>query len=742
MNFRLIALFLCWLTWNILGAVSPARAQVYKGVELVKADLLADTTAIAPGKPFTIGLRLKMAPHWHTYWLYSGDAGLATKINWKLPAGFKAGPIQWPIPVTIKSAGDIINYGYSDQVMLLTEIIPPAQLPPGEVTLQAKADWLVCEELCIPGSKELTLKLPSGSEPRPANEAAFAESRALLPRASEGAVSVQRRVEGNNLFLNFQAATPPDSKYGLEFFPLPPEDVEVGHPESSGAANDAKGTTATFKLPLITNPAGASKVGGVLVTTSADGDRVGYQIEGEGGMVAPVAGATTVSSKSSTPGETAPGSGAKPAGGSLLSFLFLGFLGGIILNVMPCVLPVISLKVFSFVRQANEAPERIFKLGLAYAAGVFAWFLGFAALVVILKAAGREIGYAAHMQNPWFVVGLSAAVFVFALNLLGVFEFILPGAAAGALTEVSQKHEEGYSGAFFQGVLATILGSACTAPLFGVALGFAFAQSGPVIFAMFAAIAAGMSLPFVLLTAFPGWLRFLPKPGVWMERVKQATGFLMIATALWLLSILGDMRGADAVIWTGVLLLTLGAVCWIQGTFNTLVASGGVRTASRVAMLALLLGGGWLSLYQVAAARLPVVAPGNEPKDFPRNLQAALTEKGRPVFVDFTAAWCVNCKVNERGVLATEPIQKAIKDTNTVFLTADWTNGEPGITALLRQFGRAGVPLYVIYPADRSKEPIVLPEILTNQLVLDGLKSAQPLASLEAPRRVAEQAAR
>ena len=298
--------------------------------------------------------------------------------------------------------------------------------------------------------------------------------------------------------------------------------------------------------------------------------------------------------------------------GSLGYFLLLGFLGGLILNVMPCVLPVISLKLFSFVKQANESPARVLRLGLAYAAGVFAWFLGFAVLVIAAKAAGgQQIGYSFQLQNPWFLLGLIAVTFVFALNLLGVFEVILPGGVVNAAGEASSG--EGYSGAFLQGVLATVLGSACTAPIFVDALGFAFSQSGPVIVTMFAAIAAGMSAPFVILAAFPRWLRFLPKPGAWMERVKQGTGFLMLATVLWLLWSFGEnRRSTDAVVWTGALLLALGIACWVQGAFNTLVSSTRSRWLSRAAIALLVLGGGGFCVQQIVQAR-PEASTGNVP---------------------------------------------------------------------------------------------------------------------------------
>lgn len=681
----------------LLAVACPAPAQMYKGVELVKADLITDAPEIVAGKPFTVGLRLRIAPHWHTYWEYSGDAGLPTRIEWKLPEGFQAGPLQWPVPEQIDSPGDIVNYGYSNETVLLTEITPPAKLPAGNLQIGATADWLVCEELCIPGKAELQLALGGG-------EAAdvIKRYRALLPKKpgadgkyDDGVTYAKDAKGGATISLAGSFPSTP------AFFPLVSAG-EIGHP--SAPVREADGSAVHATIPVVTAPA---KVGGVFVFPEGKAYYVPTAAE-----VAVRAAAAPV---------------AAAGGGGLWHFLLLGFVGGLILNVMPCVLPVISLKLFSFVKQANEDPARIWRMGLAYAAGVFAWFLGFAALVVGLKAAGHEVGYAFHLQNPWFILGLSALVFGFALNLLGVFEITLPESVSGVLGEASQQNE-GYGGAFFQGVLATVLGSACTAPFFGAALGFAFAQRAPAVFAMFAAIAAGMSLPFVLLAARPGWLRFLPKPGVWMERVKQATGFLMLATVLWLLSILGAMRGADAVVGAGVLLLAVGAAGWIRGAFVTLSSSPARNWILGAVGLALV-GLGGLYAQKAVGAPPGSAAAGN----FQAQLDAAL-KTDQPVFVDFTAAWCVNCKVNERVVLSSAPVQQAFRDVNAAVITADWTGGDPAITAVLKRFGRAGVPLYVIYPADRAREPIVLPELLTGQLVLDGLKSATSGRALAAAR--------
>ncbi len=688
-----------------------------KAAELVKADLLADASAVVAGKPLTVGLRLQMAPEWHTYWQYSGDAGLPTKITWQLPEGFKAGPIQWPLPERIVSPGDIINYGYSNETMLLVEITPPANLPPGEVTLKAKADWLVCRESCIPGSKELALTLPVGGEAQPANTGIFGKYRGSLPQTYDentAGFRVERKADGAKLVLNVGATGK------VDFFPLPVDPAQVSHPQIAAS----EGGMQTITVPVDSGAADVNEVGGVLVLENGD-KRVGWvlptgpiaaapPIIDAGGRISSAARPTT-----SAGGVAAKGPGAP--GGSLGYFLLIGFLGGLILNVMPCVLPVISLKLFSFVKQANQSRERVFRLGLAYAAGVFAWFLGFAALVVALKAAGHQVGYAFHLQNPWFLVGLSAVTFVFALNLLGVFEVILPGSVVGAAGEVAGSRE-GYAGAFLQGMLATVLGSACIAPFFGPALGFAFSQNGLVVFAMFAAIAAGMSAPFVVLAAQPGWMRFLPKPGAWMERVKQGTGFLLLGTMTWLLFSLGRGLGSDAVVWTVVLLLVLGAACWVQGAFSTLVASDGVRWASRGCIAVLVLGGGWICVDRIAHSAPPTAVAG---QPFGGQLDAAL-KTGRTVFVDFTAEWCVSCKVNERAVLDTEPVQKAMQDQNVVFLKADYTVKSDDIARLLERFNAPSVPLYVIYPAGKPDAPVVLPVLLTKQTVLAALAAAAP----------------
>jgi len=394
------------------------------------------------------------------------------------------------------------------------------------------------------------------------------------------------------------------------------------------------------------------------------------------------------------------------------------------LNLMPCVLPVISLKIFGFVQHAGQSRRRILRSGLAFVAGIFAWFIGLALFLILLKTAGREITWAFQFTNPLFVVAMSAVVLVFALNLFGVFEVSLPQFAnRGVLGWTART---GDSGSFFQGVFATILATPCTAPFLGPALGFAFTQSGFVILAMFLAIAAGMSAPYVLLSAQPAWLRLLPKPGTWMVHVKQFMGFLLLATLLFLLAVLGAQRGVEAITWTACFLLALSLACWMKGAFLTPLATTLTRAVVLTLMLVLVIGSGFYFIgnkfTNARVSQNPPQLTGDWRPFTPESLEAELTA-GRAVFVDFTAAWCLTCKFNEATVLESAAVRDAFQRRGIVKFKADWTNADPVITKILKQFGRPGVPLYVLYPAGKSAKPIVFPELLTQSIILDKIET-------------------
>jgi thiol:disulfide interchange protein/DsbC/DsbD-like thiol-disulfide interchange protein len=674
---------------------------VYEGKQLVKAELLADANAVVPGKTFTVGLLLRMAPGWHTYWKFSGDAGLPTELKWKLPAGWKIGEIQWPIPLKTIDPGDIQTYGYENEVLLIQEIRPPSKIDNPLVKLSADASWLVCEKICIPGSTTLQLELPVSTTSQPVNTELFARYRRLLPQNWPGANAVTANWSRAGPDLRLKVTSETLANYpAIDFYPAPEQGTVIGHP----TIESRNKKEVVFRIPIESSEKNLAFIAGLIVFSQQPNgdDRAAWQI------------ATPSIVSASHPAAT----------GGIFTFLLLGFLGGIILNLMPCVLPVISLKIFGFIQHAGQSRQKILRSGLAFTIGIFAWFIALALLLIALKAAGREVTWGGfQFTNAYFVLALSVIVLVFALNLFGVFEISLPQSMTRGLLSTAQGKDD--LGSFFQGVFATVLATPCTAPFLGTALGFAFSQSPAVIVSMFVAIAAGMSSPYLLLSAQPAWLRFLPKPGPWMLHVKQFMGFLLLATLLFLLYVLGAQRGLEGAIWASCFLLVIGVACWMKGAFIVPTATARQRAVVLMLILMLLLGSG---LYFIGGKfRSTNLASADsrlrgdwQPFTLER-LQAEL-DQGRAVFVDFTAAWCLTCKFNEANVLETAPVREAFQRYGIVKLKADWTNGDPTITKLLQQFGRPGVPLYVLYP-DKSEKPIVFPELLTRSIILEKLEA-------------------
>ncbi len=689
------------ICWSFLAVASQGLAQTYQGKQLVKAELLADTNVIVPGEPFTVGLLLRMAPGWHTYWKFSGDAGLPTELNWKLPQGWKIGEIQWPIPLKTIDPGDIETYGYENEVLLMQEITPPPKVDSSTVKLVADASWLVCEKICIPGSATLNLELPISTTSQPANRELFDRYRRLLPQNWPGAnvATAEWGRAGSDLRLKVTSETL--AKYpAADFFPLPEQATVVGHPTIESRNKNE----IVFRIPIESSGKNLSSIAGLVVFSQRSNgeDRAAWQVTSpsiiSGSPPAPVRG--------------------------IFTFLLFGFLGGMILNLMPCVLPVISLKIFGFIQQAGQSRQKILRSGIAFTTGIFAWFIALALLLIALKTVGRDVTWGGfQFTNAYFVLVLSVIVLVFALNLFGVFEISLPQSITGGLLSTTERKDD--LGSFFQGVFATVLATPCSAPFLGTALGFAFSQSPVVILAIFIAIAAGMSAPYLLLSAQPAWLRFLPQPGPWMVHVKQFMGFLLLATLLFLLYVLGAQRGLEGAIWASCFLLVISVACWMKGAFVVPTASAAKRGVALVLMLLLMLGSGIYFIgdkfHSANMASAGSRLRGDWQAFTPERLQAEL-EQGRPVFVDFTAAWCLTCKFNEANVLESADVREAFQRHAIVKLKADWTNGDPVITKLLQQFGRPGVPLYVLYPG-KNGEPIVFPELLTKSIVLEKLET-------------------
>jgi len=678
---------------SLFLALSVLPAQVHQGKTLVTPSLVADATAIVPGKTIEIGILLEIEKGWHTYWLNPGDAGIPFAIEWTLPEGFEAGAIQWPLPQRLIEPGDLEAFAYKDKVLLIVPIKVPAEVSATSVDIRGKASWLVCEEICVPGNADVSLTLPVAKTAESANEGLFAEFRAQLPSAEAPPFSIKWQPEGKAIVLEV-AGLPAEAS--VDFYPLPAQGQAIDH---------VKNDPVQDGVARMTIPA-TGELNGLLVV-DVQGKRSAWSISST----------VTQAASSSAAAVTA-------APISLWLALFYGFLGGLILNLMPCVLPVISLKIFGFIRQAGEEPAKIFRHGLVFVAGIFTWFLGLGVIIALIKSAGGEVTWAFQFQNPWFNLAIAAIVFVFALNLFGVFEIILPGKATSALSEASGG--EGYAGSYFQGIFATLLATPCTAPFLGSALGYAFSQPIPVIFAMFASVSFGMGLPYLILSARPEWMKLLPKPGAWMERVKQFMGFPLMATLLWLLFILGNQKGLEAVISVLAFLLCLGLACWIYGSFCGPLVKPGRAIISALLALVFAVGGGFFFLGDFAKAARPDSEAGPavggiawEP--FSQASLDKLLAEGKPVFLDFTADWCLSCKFNEKTAINTPAVRAILEKHGIIPMKADWTNANPEITALLAKFGRVGVPFYLYYPKGNSTPPVILPEILTEQIVLDAL---------------------
>ena len=658
----------------------------------VQARLVAEDTAIAPGGSITVALEEKIAPGWHTYWKNPGDAGAPTGIAWTLPPGWTAGDIQWPRPKRLP-VGPLMDYGYEGTPWLLSRITAPADARVGAtVTLTAHAQWLVCEKICIPEETTLTLNLVVGAgRPDPAVAKSFADARALLPVASPWPMVFAPKSgtgETTDLFVaapSLAAARPA----AVDFFPATPGAIRNAAPQLVGYAEDG------LVLRLVTGKKPADVLEGVLVLTSAsDGSVQGLEVAARPGAV---------------PTATFAAPPAQAGDLTLWLAVLFALLGGLILNIMPCVLPVLAMKALALAKHGQEGRGESF----AYAGGAILSFAVFGLVLVALRAGGESIGWGFQLQSPLAVAGFALLIFAVALNLSGLFE-------VGSITAgESLTRRGGLTGAFFTGVLAVAVAAPCTAPFMAAALGFALAQGALAALAVFVALGIGFALPFILLGLWPRALAFLPRPGAWMLTFRQFLAFPMYAVAAWLVWVLAQQAGPTGVALVLAAMLALALAAWLWGV--TRAGSARARLLGLVAAL-LVLGAG---LYGVS-----LLGNGNSAPAAPRATlgepytAAKLAEyraAGRPVFVDATAAWCITCLVNEEAVLSRDSVQKAFADRKVIYMVADWTNRNPEITALLKENGRSGVPLYAYYAAGAAS-PKILPQILTESEVLSAIQ--------------------
>jgi thiol:disulfide interchange protein DsbD len=712
-----------WLFALLLA--SPAAFAISGGAvatDNVKARLISEVDGVGPGQVFWVALELNIRDGWHTYWRNPGDSGEPTKLAWQLPPGFTAGDIVWTTPHRFEIA-PLVNYGYAKHAVHLVQITAPKDLKAGApVTLAAKASWLVCSDVCIPEGADLQLTLPAGAQAGgidPKELSLFTAARADLPSAQPAPTSA--RVAGDQLVVTLGGewgATLPQIK-SLSFFPYDEGGIEYATPQKLTRTKDA----VELSMKVGYKPPKAGAIRGVLVVSQQNGTQLDtVPIE----IAADYSGAGADQVKAGPRFAPLTQAHQEPQH-SLIVLMLLAMLGGLILNLMPCVFPVLSIKAISVVEQAKKHPGIVRIKGLVFAAGVISSMLALAAVLLGLRAGGEEIGWGFQLQSPLFVTLLIYLLLAVGLNLSGVFEF--GGGLAGVGDGLT--HGDGYRASFFTGLLTTLVATPCTAPFMAPALGAALTQPAINALCIFAALGIGLSLPFVLLSFAPWMRRVLPKPGAWMDTLKQVFAFPIYASAAWLLWVLSHETssfGLGAAL-AGTVLIGLAA--WAYQKSSSSSGGGKVTvlvTAAASLLLAIILP---IRFADVAAA---TAAPGesaqskadaDEWQPYSAARVAELTAAGRPLLVNFTASWCLTCLVNERNAFSDSAVQEIFRDKKVTLMKGDWTNRDPAITHALAAFGRAGVPLYVVYNSKPgSTEPLVLPQLLTAGVVQSAFADA------------------
>lgn len=715
---------------------STARAGVQR-VDALDVELVAERSAVRAGDRVLLGLRIRHDPHWHTYWRNPGDSGLPTRIEPSGPSGVRFEPIRWPAPVRLW-VGPLANYGYEDEIVLPFAIEVPRDLASPALRIEATAQWLACKDVCIPGEARLALELPitaaASAEPARSRQASLFESMvARTPDASMPLAGTAHR-DGKRLVLAFASPAGVASVARAEFFPY--AEGAVSAPAAQALSESANGWL--LDLELVDGARVSESVEGLLMVDGRAFELHAPLVAGPAAVGTPVSVAAQPAGLSISGGSLlgltrgdsalATVSGASgPGETSLALALLFGVLGGAILNLMPCVFPVVGLKVLGFAQASGDVrgARRAMRHGaFAFAAGVLVSFWLLAGLMLGLRAAGEWVGWGFQLQSPGFVAAMALLFVAVGLNFSGVYEFGM------ALTRLGSVGGSSTAGSFGTGVLAVLVATPCTAPFMGSALGLTLAQPAAFTMAVFTAIGVGMAAPYLVLGLVPGWVGRLPRPGRWMQTLREALAFPMYATAAWLAWVLVQQAGADA-----MLRLLLGSVAvamgawswgrWMNGTPRRPVLAWALVLAALLATGALI-----RPLLDEAPSPASSSVTSRVGPDEPRSIvwaswsdaavERALAD-GRTVFIDFTAAWCVSCQVNKKLVLDREAVTAVMRERGVVALRADWTQRDPAITAALARHGRNGVPLYlVLRPGDAR--PRVLPELLTTSVVLDAIR--------------------
>ncbi len=699
------------VTLCIASIATHARAQETEPEHYVDVRVIPQTDTVKPGETIDLAIEYVIYPHWHLYWKNPGDSGIPIKNTWTMPEGAEIGDIQWPLPEKIL-VEPLANYGYKDKVTLLQTLKLPETLPGGPLTLSAKVDMLVCNDVCIPETANVQTTLNGGGTEASDNRAVIDAARALMPAPLPGTHTFTQ--EDGKLVTTFK----PENAYILkdiqietaEFFPV--EWGVINHFPAPENALTPDGILTVKQERSDTKLETIKILGGVLTWKDAQGTYKGYAIEAAPIGITPAQSQTNVQSiNTATPSEQAPPI-QKPELTTYAAALLFAFLGGLILNLMPCVFPVISMKALSLAKLSGKEKKEARAHGLSYTAGVILSFMIIGMMLVFLKSAGSAIGWGFQLQNPVVVATLAYVLFLVGLNLMGFFEI---GSGLGNIgSKLTNKHS--LAGSFFTGTLATIVATPCMAPFMAAALGYALVQSAAVALSIFIALGFGLAFPYLLLCYIPAARKFLPKPGAWMNTFKQFLAFPMFAFAIWLVSILAQQAGPEGVFMVLLGMLFLSMAVWLSH-FKKLCSCGIMARTPLLICLFLSL----LSLYAVAhipTAGAVQTAEGAFGETYSPKKLTSLLEGKDPVFVEMTAAWCITCKVNHRLAIDIDSTRKAFKDANVQYLIGDWTNYDKDITTYLEQFGRNGVPVYVFYGAPdqatgKRPDPVLLPQILT-----------------------------
>ena len=698
-------------------AILPAAALALTGWPAVHADAAAPSVTaqhltvslvvppgqIYPGQNFTAGLDFRLEDGWHVYWIDAGDSGEPPSAKWTLPAGMTADALEFPAPKRLP-LGPLMDFGYENEVIFPAPMHVASDFKTAgpNAILGAHVSWLVCREVCIPGKADLALTRASLAAPpaspvvdaSAAAHIAYFEGRLPKPLPAGDAAIFAQNAKG--FVLQVTGAGSPNA----EFFPL--DETVI----ANAAAQPEQSVPGGFQLTLTKdeNLQGApQKLNGLVELPNG----TAFEIHALPGTLA----STAVPPASAFSG--------------IAGAVALAFIGGILLNLMPCVFPVLFIKGLALVQSSQHERHKLRAHGWVYTLGILVSFWAVVAVLVVLRAAGRQLGWGFQFQSPIFLALMAMLLFFLGLALAGQFEIGLSLTSAGG----SLAQKSGYAGSFFTGVLAMVVATPCTAPFMGAAVGYALAHAAWVSFVVFTALALGLALPYLALAYFPGWARLLPKPGAWMEVLKQAVAIPIFGTVIWLVWVFTQIAGTNALMGLLAAFLLLAVAGWFLGRWP------GKRAASLAGSLIVLVAIAssiWTVDTLAATAGGPSRATGGSAgsmqwQPFAPTLVAQSRAQGKPVFVDFTASWCLSCQVNERLILDRADVRQQLRDSGAVLIRADWTNQDPDITRTLAALGRSGVPTYALYPADPTAPAHVLPEVLTPGIVIDALHSLRPV---------------